>query len=176
MWRILTSGPIASAALSLALLTAGCSDSTRPTGSRTLRVVRIDGLAAKQATHYCTPTTSVTEQWVGVGGATLIVPGDGTFELQATTASGNAQFHMNGVVKVYDVQLTLIGGSGVAGSVSVAGQGEEAMRFDRATSADASPADFTGRLTRDSAVITLRMSCLTPVAPDSAHVFTMVLR
>jgi len=157
-------------------LTVGCSETTSIPVSRTLKVVSIDGATAKVATHYCTPATLSTEQWVAVGDAMLTVVRDGTFELDASSAVGSSQFHMNGAAKVYDVQTAIGGGNGLAGSVVTSGDGSQTLLFERATSMGANPRDYSGRMSGDSAIITTSMTCPTPTAPDSGHVFVLVLR
>jgi hypothetical protein len=157
--------------LALVAVIVGCSDSPNAPTTRIFKVVSIDGGKASVVTHYFTPATSLTEQWVAVGDATLTITPYGSFELLANSAYGSAQYHMNGVAKVYDVQAATGGGNSLSGSV-VAGT----LRFENSGSMYARPADYTGRLSGDSAIVENRMTCATPVGPDSSHVFTLVLK
>lgn len=167
---------IVAAAVLAAALAAGCSDDPVAPSARTLSAVSISGGTSIPVTHYCTPASTSTEQWVSAGNAQLVVYADGTFHLDESDGHGSAQYHMNGTTKVYDIQSATGGTNGVAGRTVTAADGSQTLRFETATSIYGDPASFTGAAFRDSAVITHVMKCDHPVGPDSMYAFRIVLK
>lgn len=167
--------PVAAAILAAAIA-AGCSSEPIAPSTRTLSAVSISGGTGIPVTHYCTPASTGTEQWVSAGNAQLLVYPDGTFHLDEADGHGSAQYHMNGTTKVYDIQSATGGTNGLAGRAVSASDGSQTLRFEAATSIYGDPASFTGAVFRDSAVITHVMKCDHPVGPDSMYAFRIVLR
>lgn len=176
--RLRSAGSWSLCVLLLAMAAVACrKDLTSPRlGPRTFAAVRVVG-DTFPAVHYCTAPGPNREQWVALGGMTMTVNQFDNFELTANDEQGEASFTVSGTgVKSYTGSSAFGGARSVSGPIMPERSGIRVLRMESPASIYGNVEDFSGRISGDSVIVTDRVHCLFPVAGDSVHVFTVILR